>query len=87
MPEHEKEQINVGMSDDELYERLKHRSLDIPVFDAGKFVRIPIDDYGTLERIGKSGAFKALRKIREELGVFREGYTTQLENHREIEIK
>lgn len=65
------------MSDAKRYDILKDRTIDVPFFDTDKLAQIDSDDYDALERIGKSGAFKMLRRIGEDFGVFREGYTTQ----------
>lgn len=69
--------ISAGMSDSARYELLKDKIIIAPLLDNARLTRINTDDYDALERIGKSGAFKILRKIGEDFGVFKEGYTTQ----------
>lgn len=69
--------ITAEMSDDERYEILKNRVITVPYFNTDILSQINANDYAELERIGKSSAFKILRKIGEDFGVFRDGYTTQ----------
>lgn len=69
--------IKIGMTDEERYEILRDRILTVVPYDAGKLERIDGNDYALLTNARSSGASRILRKIGEDFGIFRDGYTTQ----------
>lgn len=68
----------IGMTNDERYELLKEREITVVSYDKEKYTNIDESDLVILKRTtGKNIARKTLRKIGEQFGVFKQGYTTQ----------
>lgn len=73
------DRITPGMSEEERYERLKDREITVPHYNAEKMSSIEEGGYEALENAGRDSAFKILRKIGEQFGVFKDYHNTDME--------
>lgn len=69
--------IAAGMTDDERYALLKDRNITVVGYDRDRLNQIDGDDYAALERISTGDALKILRRVGEEFGMFKDGYTAK----------
>ena len=67
------------MSEEERFEQLNGRKITVALYDAQRMETIERSDYNALEQIGRGGAFKILRKIGEQFGVFKEYRNADIE--------